>query len=60
MFVTTSLILLLIVSVITFLYKLNKKHVYDCKRSDDIQLNFADIVIIVSGTVFFVAWAFLL
>lgn len=60
MFITTSLILLLIVSVITFLYKLNKKHVYHCKRSDDIQINVADIVIIIGGTALFLGWAFLL
>lgn len=60
MFIKTSLILLAIVLVITCLYKLNKKHVYDCKRCDDIQINVADIVIIVAGTSLFLAWAFLL
>jgi hypothetical protein len=48
------------VYVITFLCKLKKKRFYDCNRSDDIQINIADIVIIVAGTGLFLAWAFLL
>jgi len=60
MYITTSLVLLLVVYVITFLCKLNKKRFYDCNRSDDIQINIADIVIIVAVTGLFLFWAFLL
>ena len=43
MFITTSLILFIVVYVITFLCKLKKKRFYDCNRSDDIQINIADV-----------------